>query len=71
MITRSYDVSIHFYPQLGDPCDPDADGDGILNDNDNCPLHANPRQVIQLGKKNLVNVFLVERWGQGWSRECM
>ncbi|MBD3218033.1 MAG: hypothetical protein GF310_07120 [candidate division Zixibacteria bacterium] len=29
---------------LGDACDPDADDDGLLNENDNCPLHANSGQ---------------------------
>ncbi|MCH8330553.1 MAG: PKD domain-containing protein, partial [Bacteroidetes bacterium] len=29
---------------LGDACDPDIDGDGVLNDADNCPLDANPLQ---------------------------
>ncbi|HER00368.1 MAG TPA: hypothetical protein ENO22_13590 [candidate division Zixibacteria bacterium] len=29
---------------LGDACDPDADDDGIMNENDNCPLHVNPNQ---------------------------
>lgn len=30
---------------LGDPCDPDADGDGLLNANDNCWLVPNISQV--------------------------
>ncbi len=29
---------------LGDPCDSDADGDGVLNANDNCPFARNPAQ---------------------------
>lgn len=28
----------------GDVCDPDIDGDGILNTEDNCKLVANPMQ---------------------------
>lgn len=28
----------------GDACDPDADNDGILNHEDNCPLANNPGQ---------------------------
>jgi hypothetical protein len=30
---------------LGDPCDPDIDGDGADNESDNCPRHANADQV--------------------------
>jgi Thrombospondin type 3 repeat/Dockerin type I domain/Peptidase_C39 like family len=30
---------------LGDVCDPDADDDGLLNENDNCPLHHNINQA--------------------------
>ncbi|XP_026320880.1 cartilage oligomeric matrix protein [Hyposmocoma kahamanoa] len=30
---------------LGDSCDPDADGDGIANNPDNCPLTPNPDQA--------------------------
>ena len=30
---------------LGDDCDDDADGDGVPNNDDNCPLLANPMQV--------------------------
>ncbi|CAK6445298.1 unnamed protein product [Pipistrellus nathusii] len=29
---------------IGDACDPDADGDGVLNEEDNCPLVRNPDQ---------------------------
>jgi hypothetical protein len=29
---------------LGDLCDPDADADGLLNENDNCPYSDNPGQ---------------------------
>ncbi len=29
---------------LGDICDPDMDGDGLSNENDNCPKKANPLQ---------------------------
>ena len=29
---------------IGDACDPDIDGDGILNENDNCPFHSNTNQ---------------------------
>ena len=29
---------------IGDACDPDADNDGILNIDDNCPLVPNPGQ---------------------------
>jgi Thrombospondin type 3 repeat len=29
---------------LGDACDGDRDGDGVLNVDDNCPLVANPNQ---------------------------
>ena len=29
----------------GDDCDEDADGDGILNTEDNCPLHENIEQA--------------------------
>ena len=32
---------------LGDACDPDKDGDGIINEEDNCPLVPNPEQVIR------------------------
>ena len=31
--------------KLGDNCDGDKDGDGVLNTNDNCPLVANQDQV--------------------------
>ncbi len=30
---------------LGDVCDPDIDGDGLLNENDNCPYALNPLQL--------------------------
>lgn len=30
---------------LGDVCDPDADNDGILNEDDNCPLDSNTAQL--------------------------
>ena len=30
---------------IGDACDPDADNDGILNNNDNCWLKENPEQL--------------------------
>jgi len=29
---------------VGDECDDDIDGDGILNEKDNCPLVSNPTQ---------------------------
>ncbi|XP_066303111.1 cartilage oligomeric matrix protein-like [Branchiostoma lanceolatum] len=29
----------------GDVCDEDTDGDGVLNDQDNCPLIPNPDQI--------------------------
>ena len=36
----------HFiFKGQGDACDPDIDNDGILNENDNCALVANPDQV--------------------------
>ena len=36
---------------LGDACDPDDDDDGILDENDNCPLVANVDQADEDGKK--------------------
>ena len=30
---------------VGDDCDPDADGDGLLNERDNCPLSSNIDQI--------------------------
>lgn len=33
--------------KLGDNCDSDKDGDGVLNINDNCPLVPNPDQVLE------------------------
>ncbi|KAH1000787.1 cartilage oligomeric matrix protein-like [Dendroctonus ponderosae] len=30
---------------IGDACDPDMDNDGILNERDNCPRHANRNQL--------------------------
>ena len=29
---------------IGDLCDDDVDGDGVRNDEDNCPLVSNPKQ---------------------------
>lgn len=34
----------------GDECDPDLDGDGISNDEDNCRLIYNPNQDDSDGK---------------------
>ncbi|XP_019819363.2 cartilage oligomeric matrix protein [Bos indicus] len=36
---------------IGDACDPDADGDGVLNEKDNCPLVRNPDQRNTDGDK--------------------
>lgn len=36
---------------IGDSCDPDADNDGVPNENDNCPLVVNPDQRDSDGDK--------------------
>ncbi|KAM9688457.1 cartilage oligomeric matrix protein [Trichechus inunguis] len=36
---------------IGDACDPDADGDGVRNEKDNCPLVRNPDQRNADGDK--------------------
>ena len=41
------------YLEFGDLCDDDVDGDGILNEDDNCPLLKNPDQepgILNRGK---------------------
>jgi syndecan 4 len=38
---------------VGDACDDDADNDGIPNTPDNCPLVANPDQVMLFISKNV------------------
>ena len=37
-------LSPYFKLDIGDLCDDDIDGDGVLNEKDNCPLVANPDQ---------------------------
>ena len=38
-------LTFFFIDGLGDVCDPDMDNDGILNEYDNCPKHANRDQL--------------------------
>jgi hypothetical protein len=34
---------------LGNACDPDVDGDGVLDATDNCPTISNPQQIDRDG----------------------
>jgi syndecan 4 len=36
--------------EKGDECDKDKDNDGIINNDDNCPLIYNPRQEDSFGE---------------------
>mgnify|MGYP002050878570 CR=1 FL=1 len=35
----------HLLEGIGDKCDPDIDNDGLKNEDDNCPMIPNPKQV--------------------------
>ena len=41
---NAYWKVIIYFKGVGDECDDDIDGDGILNEKDNCPLVSNPTQ---------------------------
>ena len=53
-----------FIIDVGDLCDPDIDGDGVLNIEDNCPLVANPDQEV-VGKSKKGKACLTDFDGDG------
>ena len=57
-------LSPYFKLDIGDLCDDDIDGDGVLNEKDNCPLVANPDQEA-VGKSKKGKACLRDFDGDG------